>query len=234
MSHIELASPTLRDSWAECHGFPYRVLSRRYLPTPETLPVTSLVDVIESRRSRRDFGLLDEDELGTLLWIAARTRGTRTDPSGRRYQIRAAPSAGGLHPVDLIVIEGVRSSPRVHLYDPLAHALCELHIADQQQLESLLKFVNDILPAGEGVLMWFVAQFERTLAKYVNGESLVWRDAGSLLALIYLAAEAMGLSCCAIGPTGEPEISKALGGDDRLRGVGGCLIGRRASSDRAV
>lgn len=82
-------------------------------------------------------------------------------------------------------------------------------------------------PAEDGVLLWFVAQFGRTLGRYVDGESLVWRDAGALLATVYLVCEALGLACCAIGPSGDPDMPQIVGAENELRGVGGCIVGSR-------
>ena len=231
MNHFELASPSLREPRGEYTDFAYQVLARCYLPIPEELPSMSLVDTLSYRRSRRRFGCLDPDDLSTLLWMAGRSRGRRVDPSGRPYQIRATPSAGGIHPIDVMVVDHAALPPKIHLYDPSAHALCELCIADHQQLDVLLDTVNDILPTENGTVIWFVAQFGRTMAKYIDGESLVWRDAGALLAVFCLVGESIGLSCCAIGITGEPAISAALGGPDRLRGVGGLAVGARSHAE---
>lgn len=66
----------------------------------------------------------------------------------------------------------------------------------------------------------------RTLAKYRQGESLVWRDAGALVATIGFACNAIGIKCTPFGPTGEPFLSRLLGGPGAPKGVGGCVIGR--------
>jgi len=76
-------------------------------------------------------------------------------------------------------------------------------------------------------MLWFAAQFDRTLSRYNNGESLVWRDSGALAATIALVAECLHLSSCAIGITGEPFISQILDSKGALVGVGGLLIGQR-------
>jgi hypothetical protein len=67
------------------------------------------------------------------------------------------------------------------------------------------------------------------MSKYQNGESLIWLDAGALLSTIYLVAEASGLACCAVGITGAPWVTQALGGEDRLDALCGCLLWRRKS-----
>jgi len=82
------------------------------LPRPDSLG-TPLYDLIARRRSRREFGRreLTETELGALLWAGQGI----TSPEGGR----AAPSAGGLHPVMLSVVD----ARGVWRYVPENHAL---------------------------------------------------------------------------------------------------------------
>jgi hypothetical protein len=66
------------------------------------------------------------------------------------------------------------------------------------------------LPTPPATLLWLAACEERTAACYENAESLVWRDAGTLLATVGLTAHAMGLQAATLGVTGEPLISKTV------------------------
>jgi hypothetical protein len=47
-----------------------------------------------------------------------------------------------------------------------------------------------------------VAHIERTLSRYDEGMSLLWRDAGALLATLHLSATELGLASCIVGATG--------------------------------
>jgi hypothetical protein len=113
------------------------------------------------------------------------------------------------------------------LYDSLGHSLGQLALASRAPYRRLHALVNTLLPLGASVVVWFVADFGRTLARYRHGESLVWRDAGALLATMNLVAEALGMNCCALGATGDPWVSRMLQAGTTVRGVGGCLIGGR-------
>jgi SagB-type dehydrogenase family enzyme len=115
----------------------------------------------------------------------------------------------------------------MYLYEPVPHALSKLRIADQILLEQFLVLVDGIVQLEEATIIWFGAQFGRTLSKYENGDSLVWRDAGALLMTISLVAEFLGLNCCALGITGEPSFSRILESREKVSGVGGLLIGDR-------
>jgi hypothetical protein len=90
-----------------------------------------------------------------------------------------------------------------------------------------MKAVDEVIPIGGATILWLAAQFDRTMARYENGESLVWRDAGCFLGTLDLTAEALGMSFCQLGLTGEPWISQTLGSGHRVVGAGGCLVGER-------
>jgi hypothetical protein len=47
-----------------------------------------------------------------------------------------------------------------------------------------------------------VAHPLRTLSRYPEGMSLIWRDAGALLATVHLVASDLGLSSCIVGTSG--------------------------------
>jgi SagB-type dehydrogenase family enzyme len=138
------------------------------------------------------------------------------------------------HPIDILVFNGQDRPRSVHLYQPEPHALAKLTDLDTSSMEKLCVAVDEVLAPEQAMMLWFGAQFERTLSKYENGESLVWRDAGALLATLSLVAECLSLNCCAIGITGEPFISGILGKDSNVVGVGGLLVGRRQESDSQV
>lgn len=226
MEHIRLNSPSLRKSERAPEPFVYMRLGTQYLPEPAPLPSPPLFEALSWRESRRQGLRPSREDIAKLLWHSARTLRTTREESGFVWQHRPAPSGGGRHPVDVLVCSSP-TKPTLKLYDPLAHCLCILEVADQSALTQFVNEVDAVLPVGDAAILWFVAQFDRTMSKYQNGESLVWLDAGALLATVYLVAEASGLACCAVGITGNPWVARALGGEDRLDGLCGCLIWRR-------
>lgn len=226
MKRIDLPSPRPRETELPVQPANYRTLEIRYLPLPDMAVTPSFHDVVGSRRSRRKFGPINEPTLSTLLWLACKTRERSVGAGGVAWEHRPAPSAGGRHPIDVLLMDAADRPPLVSLYQPVSHALCRLD-CDTPVVERLAATAQEVLPHQRGVTMWFAAQFERTLSKYEHGESLVWRDAGALLATLHLTAEALGLSYCALGHTGEPVISALLAGQVIAHGVGGCVIGSR-------
>lgn len=224
MSRIDLPSPLPRDrvtAWGPC---PYMTGPPRYLPLPDDMPRVSLWDVIDSRSSRREFSPLSEQSLSTLLWYSAKTRRIGRD-KGRPWESRPSPSAGGTHAIDLVAVDRGTHEWRARLYDPLSHALREVVTENRQELARFVDAVAGVVDPGEGTILWSVADWDKISACYAHGESLVWRDAGALLGVLYLVCEGLGLNCCAVGMTGDPMISRLFGNCDRLVGVGGCIVG---------
>jgi SagB-type dehydrogenase family enzyme len=227
MNPIELGNPVPRDVELKCERFDYHVLKRSSLPVGGLQPATPFFQVLRTRQSRRSFGPLDNGALGALLWHSARTIQANRDSNENGWDHRPTPSAGGRHPVDLVILGRSPADPKSYLYNPAEHCLDEIRIADRLSRISLESEARSLVNAEEGVVIWLVAEFHVTLAKYANGESLVWRDAGALVATMHLVAEAMCLNFCALGITGEPLASRMLGGRTLLWGVGGCVIGAR-------
>ena len=184
--------------------------------------VVQSADLLE-RRSNRVFSELPRAALGGLLWLSARTIASTVLPTGLRSYHRPAPSAGGLHPIDLVILD-THPKYRSFVYDPDAHQLVELN-TEPKLLRELAHAVSQVLDPQAGIIVLFAGDFERTLGKYFHGESLVWRDSGALQATIEFAAYQLGLNACGIGITGEPFVSSLLRSSGRVLGVGGIVVG---------
>ena len=226
MNRVDLASPKLRSKDLPYAEFAYTIEQRQFLEIPGPLPEVPLSQVLASRSSRRLFQPVTLEALNSLLWYSARALEV-TPATLPRWQHRPAPSAGGKHPLDLLIFRSEGESTVPELYEATAHALARLKLSTAEFLHHFLNNLNQVLNIEEGVIIWFAAQFDRTLAKYENGESLVWRDCGALLATISLVAEALDLNCCAVGITGEPYVSQMLASNKQVIGAGGMILGAR-------
>jgi len=227
MIRNDLGSPKLRPTELRIRDYAYRTSRQIFLPTPSRLPRLAFFEAILKRRSRREFCDLSIIDLSAVLWFTCKTLEINHGSLGD-WQHRCTPSAGGIHPIDILISTPAKSKGQVFIYEPISHSLKLLSGISTRFLEGLLVEMNEAIPIRRGTIFWFVAQFHKTLSKYKNGESLVWRDSGALMATFCAVAEALALNCCAIGPTGDPYISKMFGGTRKLRGVGGCLVGRRS------
>ncbi|MEP1766164.1 MAG: nitroreductase family protein [Sulfitobacter sp.] len=201
------------------------VATKQNLPVPEASSDRAFFDVVGSRRSCRSFGALTDEQLGSLFWYTAKT--TRTLGS---WQGRATPSAGGIHPVDVLIVDHCDEGVRLRMYDSMSHALSTVRIDNKPAAHSLFERLNGVVEIQNGAAIVFAAQFDKTRAVYENADNLVWRDAGALLYAFYAVCEGVGLNCCGIGITCSSEVAEALG-SPLYEGVGGCVIGSKQAGE---
>ena len=87
-------------------------------------------------------------------------------------------------------------------YDPLTHSLREARVKPDAW-RAFRRDVARAAPKGRGTMILLVADSAATAARYDHCESLVYRDAGCMIATIQLTAGALGMSCIPIGFKGE-------------------------------
>jgi SagB-type dehydrogenase family enzyme len=227
MDIIDLGSPEPRENLLTYVEFQYPIVEIIYLPRPLSMPQRSFSDVLKKRRTRREFAELPRSDLSALLWYGVKTRFKQNLESGHKWYHRPVPSAGGRHPIDLLLIDQGISADAVYLYNPIAHAISKLAINEFGDLEGLLAAVNAIVNMQNATVVWFAAQFKRATSAYKNATTLLYQDAGVLIATLGLVSEALGLNFCPIGITGDPWVFRMLRAKEYIRGAGGCLVGSR-------
>lgn len=217
---LTLQSPTLRAHARVPAVWPFSISRFVYLPVPDEIEAR-LGAVLRTRRSRQPRARLSLGCLASLLWHSSKTHASH-DPTGReRWEHRPVPSAGGRHPIDVLVLRGPLLG--AWLYDARAHALAQVVATRSDALRDLTREAQ--VASARGTVLWCVAHPDRTLSRYRNGESLIWRDAGVLLGAIAVIAEALGVACTLVGPTGDRAVRRAFGADAHLAGAGGCVVG---------
>lgn len=221
MTWRDLGDPLPRPVPERYEPLEWELGEARPLPASSEALARPFSEVLDARASHREFGVIRDQQLGAFLWHACRTRGVGTSNLGFDLEHRAAPSAGGIHPIHIIVRRP--GDDRWWLYEPKAHQLVELRYATSR-LAGLYKLSLEVLDDDEATRVLFLAEPGKTLGKYQDGCSLVWRDAGALLAVMALTATAQGLNFCPLGITGEPWAS-ALADQGKLAGVGLALLG---------
>lgn len=195
------------------------------LPVPGAPPPRLFGDVLTARRSERDLAAPSLADVAGVLWHAARTRASDVRGPGRQWQSRAAPSAGGLHPIHVVVCRLGRAGG-VRRYDPLRHAFVSVRL-DAQAVASFVREVDAVVP-NRGAILTLVADLRTTSRWYAHARSLVWRDAGCQLAVLHLVASWLGLGSCLLGLEGH-QLTKAMGSDGIVP-AGVMLLGRLPSS----
>jgi SagB-type dehydrogenase family enzyme len=176
--------------------------SRRTLPKPRTDGPMSVEAAIARRRSVRRYGpeSLTLEQLGQLLWSAQGITGDRANR-------RAAPSAGGRHPLVFYVC----GSDGVWRYHPQGHFLT-LHL-ERDVREDL---------AGAAWRQRFIAEapcvfavsaiFERTTERYQERGQLryVPMDLGHAAENLALQAIGLGLVSVPVGAFDDDAVERVL------------------------
>ena len=188
--------------------------------------------VLGGRRSIRVYGPLTVFDLVDLLESVFALRAFAEADDGGIRRFRPIPSAGARHPILPLVlvddVDGLR--PGLWRYDPDRHQLLLVRDAG----EDLDLAWQAVSAAGEfdprpPVVVILAARFDATLARYPEGASLVWRDAGVALGFLQLTATSLGLGSCILGTAGVLTdeslstcgITGALVGDVGAIAVGG-------------
>ncbi|MGM0592483.1 MAG: SagB/ThcOx family dehydrogenase [Halobacteriota archaeon] len=180
------------------------------LPDPKREGDVSVEEAIANRRSRREYGdvALERDELSQLLWSM---QGVTEDLTGHR----AAPSAGGLYPLELYVIlgdpgvEGLEAG--IYQYRHRAHELALLERGNvQADLRAAAVDQEAVELAAIDVVV--AAVDERTTQKYGRRGELryVPMEAGHAGENLYLQAEALALSTVSIGAFSDERVRDIL------------------------
>jgi SagB-type dehydrogenase family enzyme len=145
-------------------------------PLPANLQRSSLpaVDVLSGQRG--EYSALDDNLLGTLLFLAGGVTRVAYSADGGPTWFRASMSAGNLHPVEIYLVRA-----GVYHYQPLEHALVPLRQARPAENTS-------------GALLVLTGIPFRTCWKYgERGWRHLWWDAGCVLANLLAGADAFGV-----------------------------------------
>jgi SagB-type dehydrogenase family enzyme len=231
MTWIELGNPTPRPVAKEYHLVNWGIGEALQLSTPALPPLCapSFYDVLQRRRTSRTFSNISLDELSTFLAYIAGTQAIASSEMGFDLELRPTPSAGAIHPIHILV--KMPASTEWWVYESKANQLLEINRGDEI-LEGLQKEVMTIIPAENAHQLLLVAEPGKSFAKYDQACSLIWRDTGVMLGIMALTAEALGLSFCPLGITGEPWAHR-LSQETQLAGVGVALLGA-PSADTGV
>lgn len=221
MSHTEEPRPrSPAQKW-----IPYNpsIIQREQLIVPTDWPRRDFAEVLYRRRSRVA-GLVSWNRVIELLWHAV---GMKAQAQSGRADIpiewRNSPSAGGLHPIDIICIS---QSPDdgIRLYDPAQHQFAYLAADSDYIIELLRNVLIELVGTSTGITLFFVADSSKVEAAYESGASLLWRSAGALISSVCVCAEWLELCACPLGFHGDELLKQLPFPEDRFTAVGGVLI----------
>ncbi|MFQ6116802.1 MAG: SagB/ThcOx family dehydrogenase [Candidatus Bipolaricaulia bacterium] len=188
---------------------PYKEYDLETIPLPPVEPRgLPLEEAILRRRSVRDYSRepLALEELARLLFCGVGV-------TGPQEHQRAAPSAGGLTPIEVYpVINNVEGLERgLYHYDAIGH---RLHILRQEDLrgEIAKACLDQDFLAEAGIVLVLSAVHRRTGWKYgERAYRYVLLDAGHVAQNIQLEAVSLGLGACAVGAFFDEELNRFLG-----------------------
>lgn len=186
------------------------------LPAPRLDGPMSVERAIQGRRSVRAFSgeALTLAELSQVLWAAYGITQPRPDgPAFLRGGLRAAPSAGGLYPLEIVVVAGqVTGLPAgIYRYVSEKHALLPLRDGDRR-LDLCQAALGQSWIRQTPAAIVYAAVFERTTKKYGQRgrDRYVCMDAGHSCENVYLQAQALGLGCCIAGAFDDDRVKQVL------------------------
>ncbi len=188
------------------------------LPDPAKVEVgrLDLSQAINERTSLRKYSdaPLSLGELSYLLWS---TQGVR-QVTARPATLRTVPSAGSRHPFETYLlinrVEGLQ--PGLYHFHGIPHKLA-VHDLDPELTQKITAAGgNQGFIAASALTFIWVADVYRTFWRYQErGYRYLFIDAGHVCQNAYLAAQAIGGGCCAIGAFDDDEMARLLGLDGR-------------------
>ncbi|MCL6580232.1 MAG: SagB/ThcOx family dehydrogenase [Firmicutes bacterium] len=184
------------------------------LPDPRSARVGPLdfTRAVAGRASVRRYSRepLALEELSYLLWCTQGVREARG-----RAALRTVPSAGARHALDtyLVVNRVAGLEPGLYLYRPVEHRLAVFDpdpaVVDRVMAACFGQYVTQA-----AVTFVWVAHVYRMTWKYgERGYRYLFLDAGHVCQNLYLAVQAVGAGCCAIGAFDDDELAAAIGVD---------------------
>jgi len=173
-------------------------------PSQVEAPERDFLSVLTARRSRTGTALSDE-KLAPLLRHATQLRSRQGDGRFGPWESRTAPAAGGLHAIRILALP-TEASGSFGLYDERVHGLrAPADLATVRELNR--QSVLDLTGAQTGTTLQLVADGPLYASCYENWETLMWRDAGALCAVLAFVATALSLNSVVLGRHGDDIIS---------------------------
>lgn len=176
------------------------------LPEPRTTSATSVEEALLARRGPRAFASapITLRQAGQLLWAAQGITG----PRGRR----AAPSAGGIFPLEVILVAAnvTGLSPAVYRYRPTTHEIVRIGEGDRRPAIAQACHFQPLAEVPAIVVITTVES--RTGKAYGNrAPKLVALEAGAACQNLSLEAAAVGLGCGMLVEFDEAGLARAIG-----------------------
>jgi SagB-type dehydrogenase family enzyme len=190
---------------------------KTYPPDRERFPLESpareggrpLFQLLQERRSARTYtpDALSKEDLGQLLWASQ-----GISLKARPYQLRTAPSAGALYPIETYVachrVSGL--PPGIYHYEVLEHRLAQIRPGEWGRALAQAALGQAMLMRAPAVFLWS-ALVARSKWKYdQRAYRYIYLDAGHIAQNLALAAVSLGLGTCQVGAFFDDEVNAVV------------------------
>lgn len=173
------------------------------LPGPNLKGGMSLEEAIARRRSVREFARrpLTPAQMGQLLWAAEGI-------TGRAVYLRAHPSAGALHPLEVYLV----APEGIYHYRPDAHRMSLVRAGDHRSALAEAAY-GQWFVAEAGCVVAILAVYARTTRRYGDRGRMryVPMDAAHAAENVLLQAVALGLGAVPVGAFDDEKVRTVLG-----------------------
>jgi SagB-type dehydrogenase family enzyme len=193
------------------------------LPMPRLTGEQSLEALLQQRRSVREYqdAGLSLAEVSQLLWAAQGIT--------HAEELRTAPSAGALYPLELFVVVGDLEGMNVGVYhyQPEGHRLRLIKQQDHRRALARAALSQPWVSEAAAVLV-FAGVVERTTKKYgQRGIRYVHIEVGHAAQNAFLQTEALGLATVVVGAFDDDAVAEVLGLPSEAQPLLLMPIGRR-------
>ena len=209
MTKIQISTGLLITLLTGCLNYSSKMNSKEIisLPKPNLKSNMTVEQAIAKRRSIRKYANkpLTLEQLSQILWAAQ-------GKSGPERHHHAAPSAGGIHPLQLYIIATNVSelNKGIYKYDPQKNSLSLKHSNHKRDNVHQAAYGQSAILSAPVILV-FVAQFQKTMNKYgPKAKAFVYTDLGHSAENVYLQATALGIGTVAMGGIEEKKITEIL------------------------
>ena len=190
------------------HAFPFITKEAEMvkLPPARSDGHLSIESVLSLRRSVRSYSQqpLSLNDLSQLLWAG---QGISSPDN-----LRTAPSAGALYPLELYLVAGLTTnlSPGVYRYSPEQHALILIKKSDQRRALSAAALHQESIAEAPACFV-ITGVYRRTAKKYgERARRYVQLEAGHASENILLQAAALKLGTVVVGAFYDDEVQRVL------------------------
>jgi SagB-type dehydrogenase family enzyme len=198
----EAAGLSIANSPADPEASTWELKGPRVQCRDDGAPSTPLTQLLSSRRSGTATGPVRVGAVGTVLVRSYRVQTFALADDGYQRSWRPVPSAGGRHPFELLLaadrVQGLESG--WWWFDATRCSLVAVSL--NTPAEEYLKHTEKVVGTRPAAAVVCVAEAGRTLSRYNNGTSLIWRDAGALQATIHLCANDVGIASRIVAASG--------------------------------